>query len=341
MHLYAGLDVSLEKTSICVIDQDGKIVKETVAATDAEAIADVLEDHHAELVRVGLEAAPMSEWLMRGLERRGHQAVQMETRQVHLALSASAVKTDRKDARGIANLLGMGWFKPVHLKTTSARERRVLLAARHCLVRRLKDLDNSVRGLLRCFGLRPPRSLRGRWSTVVGELIEGHRTLTDAISPILAARDAIAQQLERIDRRVRDEAKNDEVCRRLMTVPGVGAIVALTYVATIDCPERFRSSKTVGACLGLTPRRYQSGETDRAGAITKMGDPTARIALFEAAHVIMTRVQRWFPLKAWAMRVATRRGAKRAKVALARKLAVILHRMWIAGTEFQSRPASA
>jgi len=340
MRLFAGLDVSLETTAICVIDQDGKIVQEAVASTDAEAIADVLERYRADLERVGLEAAPMSEWLMRGLKMRGHQAVQMETRQVHLAL-ASAVKTDRKDARGIANLLRMGWFKPVHVKTASARERRVLLAARDCLVRRLKDLDNSVRGLLRCFGLRPPRALRGRWSAVVGELIKGHRTLTDAISPILAARDGIAEQLDRIDRRVRDEAKNDEVCRRLMTVPGVGAIVALTYVAAIDCPERFRSSKTVGACLGLTPRRYQSGETDRAGAITKMGDPAARVALFEAAHVIMTRVQRWFPLKAWAMRVAARRGAKRAKVALARKLAVILHRIWIAGTEFQSRPASA
>ena len=162
MHLYAGLDASLEKTSICVIDQDGKIVQEAVAATNAEAIADVLEHHRTDLERIGLEAAPMSEWLLRGLEERNFQAVQMETRQVHLALSASAVKTDRKDARGIANLLRMGWFKPVHVKTASARERRLLLAARDCLVRRLKDLDNSVRGLLRCFGLRPPRSLRGR-----------------------------------------------------------------------------------------------------------------------------------------------------------------------------------
>ncbi len=199
-------------------------------------------------------------------------------------------------------LLRMGWFKPVHVKTVSARERRVLLTARDCLVRRLKDLDNSVRGLLLLWSLRPPRALRGRWSTVVGELIDGHPILTDAIAPILAARDAIAKQLDHIDRRVRDEAKNDAVCRRLMTVPGVGAIVALSYVATIDCPERFRSSRTAGACLGLTPRRYQSGETDRAGAITNIGDPAARVALFAAAHVIMTRVQRWFPLKAWAMR---------------------------------------
>lgn len=339
MAMYAGLDVSLEKTAICVIDQDGKILQEAVARTDSEAIAEVLEQHRGGLERIGLEAGPMAEWILKGLEQRNLQAVQMETRQVHLALSASAVKTDRKDARGIANLLRMGWFKPVHVKTATARERRVLLSARESLLRRLKDLDNSVRGLLRCFGLRPPRLLRARWSGAVRELIEGHPALTDAISPILEARDCLAEQLGRLDKRVRDEARNDAVCRRLVTVPGVGAVVALTYVAAIDTPERFRSSKTVGASLGLTPRRYQSGETDRSGAITKMGDPAARVALFEAAHVIMTRVARWFPLKAWAMRVAARRGAKRAKVALARKLAVILHRIWIDGTEFQPNPA--
>jgi transposase len=339
MRLYAGLDVSLEKTAICIVDQDGELIRETVVSTDADAIVEALADHRADLERVGLEAGPMAEWLVRGFDRHGLQVVQMETRQVHVALSASAVKTDRNDARGIANLLRMGWFKPVHVKTATARERRVLLSARESLLRRLKDLDNSVRGLLRCFGLRPPRLLRRRWSTAVRELIEGHPTLRDAILPLLEARDRMAEQLDRLDRRVRDEARHEEVCRRLMTVPGVGPLVALTYVAAIDCPERFRSSKTVGACLGLTPRRYQSGETDWAGAITKMGDPAARVALFEAAHVIMTRVARWFPLKSWAMRVAARRGAKRAKVALARKLAVILHRIWIDGTVFQAKVA--
>jgi transposase len=164
----------------------------------------------------------------------------------------------------------------------------------------------------------------------------GNPTLTEAIEPILLARDALARQFDHLDKRVRDTARDDATCRRLMTVPGVGAIVAMTFRAAVDDPARFRSSKSVGACFGLTPRRYQSGETDRSGSITKAGDASVRAALFEAAHVMMVRVVRWTPLKAWAMRIAARRGAKRAKVALARKLAVILHRLWIDGTEFRA-----
>jgi transposase len=187
----------------------------------------------------------------------------------------------------------------------------------------VKDLDNSVRGLLRGFGLRLPTGRRGQWSARVRERIEGNPMLTEAIEPILLARDALARQFDRLDKRVRDVARDDATCRRLMTVPGVGAIVAMTFRAAVDDPARFRSSKSVGACFGLTPRRYQSGETDRSGSITKAGDASVRAALFEAAHVMMVRVVRWTPLKAWAMRIAARRGAKRAKVALARKLAVI------------------
>jgi transposase len=203
----------------------------------------------------------------------------------------------------------------------------------------MRELDNSVRGLLRAFGLRPPRLLRGRWGSAVRQLIAPHPTLMAALDPILVARDQLGEELARLDRLVRNQAREDAVCRRLMTVPGVGAIVALSYVAAIDEPTRFATSKAVGPALGLTPSRYQSGETDRSGAITKAGDMRTRVALFEAAHVMMTRVVRWNPLKAWAMRVAARRGAKRAKVALARKLAVLRHRLWIDGTKFQARPA--
>jgi transposase len=181
--------------------------------------------------------------------------------------------------------------------------------------------------------------LRDRWSDVVRQLIAAHPALTAAIEPILTARDKLATELANLDKLVRDQARDDAVCRRLMTVPGVGAIVALSYVVAVDDPARFAKSRAVGPALGLTPSRYQSGETDRPGAITKAGDARARVALFEAAHVMMTRVIRWFPLKAWAMRVAARRGAKRAKVALARRLAVILHRMWVDGTDFQAQPA--
>jgi transposase len=235
----------------------------------------------------------------------------------------------------------MGWFRPVHVKTMDAREQRTMLSARSTLMARLKDIENSVRGLLRGFGLRLPLLLRGRWDAGVREAVAGHPSLLQILDPLLTARRVLREQLILLDKRVRDAARVDPVCRRLMTTPGVGAIVAMTFRAAVDQPDRFRSSKKVGACFGLTPRKYQSGETDRDGAISRAGDASVRVALFEAAHVIMTRVASWSTLKAWAMNVARRRGAKRAKVALARKLGVVLHAMWIKETDFRfTRPTS-
>jgi transposase len=333
--LFAALDVSLDKTSVCVMAADGTIVREVVVASDPDAIAACLGPDQERLERIGLEAGPLSEWLVRGLADHGLSAILMETRQVRAALSAQIVKTDRKDAGGMAHLLRTGWFRPVHVKTMDAREQRAMLTARATLVARLKDVENSVRGLLRGFGLRLPRNLRGRWDIGVRDLLAGHATLLQILEPLLAARAALCEQLTVTDKRVRDAAQADRVCRRLMTAPGVGAIVAMTFRAAVDQPGRFRSSKQIGACFGLTPRKYQSGETDRDGAISRAGDASVRVALFEAAHVIMTRVAAWSKLKAWAMNVAKRRGAKRAKVALARKLGVILHRMWVDGTDFR------
>ena len=203
MKRFAGLDVSLSTTSICVVDEQGHVVFEGVVTTDPDAIAAVLAPHGPDLV--GLEAGPMSEWLHAGLSRHGLETVLMETRHVHAALKASLIKTDRRDAHGIAQLLRMGWFRPVHVKTASARERRVLLGARDTLVRRLRDLDNSVRGLLRGFGLRPPRLLRERWSGAVRRLIAVHPVLVAAIDPILVARDRLSEELDRLDKLVRDQ----------------------------------------------------------------------------------------------------------------------------------------
>jgi transposase len=338
---FAALDVSLEKTTICVMSLDGTILREVIVTTDPDAIATCLAVGQERLERVGLEAGPLSEWLVRGLADYGITAVLMETRQVRAALSAMIVKTDRKDARGMAHLLRMGWFRPVHVKTMDAREQRTMLSARSTLVARLKDIENSVRGLLRGFGLRLPLVLRGRWDAGVREAVAGHPSLLQILDPLLIARRVLREQLILLDKRVRDAARVDSVCRRLMTAPGVGAIVAMTFRAAVDQPDRFRSSKKIGACFGLTPRKYQSGETDRDGAISRAGDASVRVALFEAAHVIMTRVASWSTLKAWAMNVARRRGAKRAKVALARKLGVVLHAMWVKQTDFRfARPAS-
>jgi transposase len=340
--LYAALDVSLNKTAVCVMDYEGDLVREVEVATCADAVADVLRGYRDQLERVGLEAGPMSEWLVRGLAMHAIEAVLMETRQAHKAMSAMTNKTDRNDARGLAHLLRMGWFRPVHVKAVSAREQRARLAARETLVRQVRDIENSVRGLLRGFGLRLPTLLRGRWSAAIRSLVEGHPSLATTFEPLLRAREALREQLATIDRQVRNAARDDHVCRQLMTAPGVGAIVALTFRSTIDDPHRFRPSRSVGAFLGLAPKRYQSGEADRSGAISKVGDPATRVALFEAAHVLLTRVRKWSTLKAWGVRVAQRRGAKRAKVAVARKLAGILHRMWVSGSDFcYTSPAMA
>jgi transposase len=331
---FAALDVSLEKTTICVMSLDGNILREAVVTTNPEAIANFLAVDRERLERIGLEAGPLSEWLVRGLADRGITAVLMETRQVRAALSAMIVKTDRKDARGMAHLLRTGWFRPVHVKTMDAREQRTMLSARATLTARLKDIENSVRGLLRGFGLRLPRLLRGRWNAGVREAVAGHPSLLQILDPLLIARRALREQLILLDKRVRDAARDDQVCRRLMTAPGVGAIVAMTFRAAIDQPERFDPPKRSGPASGLTPRKFQSGETDRDGAISRAGDASV-------AHVIMTRVASWSALKAWAMNVARRRGAKRAKVALARKLGVVLHAMWVKQTDFRfTRPTS-
>lgn len=336
MTIYVGLDVSVESTAICVITASGQVEKEFAAPSHPDDLADVLAPYSDRIQAIGLEAGPMSAFLAEGLKKYGLEAILMETRRVHAALSAIPIKTDRRDARGIAELLRMGWFQPVHLKTPAARDLRLMLSARDTLARRIRELDNSIRGLLRGFGLRISKGARGRFSTLVQEVIEGNPVLQQAFTPLLAARDTMASEFSKLDKLVRDQSRRDEVCRRLMTVPGVGAVIAMTFRAAIDDPERFRSSKSVGACFGLTPRRYQSGETDRVTSITKAGDASVRSALYEAAHVMLVRSTCWTPLKAWAMRIAARRGAKRAKIALARKLAVIMHRMWVDGTEFRT-----
>ena len=272
MTLYVALDVSLEKTAVCVMDAEGTPLVERAVPSDAVALAELLVTLPERPERIGLEAGPLSEWLVRGLANAGFAAVLMETRQVRAALSSMTVKTDRNDAPGMAHLLRMGWFRPVHVKSMDAREQRVLLSARASLVRRLRDTENSVRGLLRGFGFRFPRALRVRWAQSVREALAGNPVLLAVIDPLLAAGAALRDQLAVLEKRVRDAARQDPVCHRLMTMPGVGAVVALTFRAAVDRPERFSSSKAIGPCFGLTPRRYQSGETDRTGTISRAGD---------------------------------------------------------------------
>jgi transposase len=334
MEHYVGIDVSLELSSVCVLDAAGKVVRETKVLSEPETLVAVLRELNLPISRIGLEAGPLSQWLYDGLIDAKFDVVLLETRHVKAALSAMAVKTDRRDARGIAQLLRMGWFRPVHRKSVPSQEIRALLVARKQLQIKVMDLEQTLRGLLRGFGLRVGVVSRSKLPARIRELAAGHAMLERIVEPLLTAREAMWREFAKLHREVLVIVKADQVCRRLMTVPGVGAVVSLTYRAAVDDPARFKKSKAVGAFFGLTPKRYQSGETDITGGITRIGDAAVRSALHDAANVLLSRVTKFSTLKRWAVEVAKRRGIRRAKVALARKLATVLHRMWVDGTEF-------
>ena len=335
MEHYAGLDVSLELTSVCIVDVQGGIVCEAKVASEPEALIRFLQVQQYEIGRIGLEAGPLSQWLHAGLVRAGFETVLLETRHVKAALSAMTVKTDRHDARGIAQLLRLGWFRAVHAKSAGAQEVRALLTARKLMQGKLLDIESGIRGVLRGFGLKVGPISRGRFEARIRELVDGQVVLETVIGSMLSGRAALETEFKRLHRALLGIVRDDPVCRQLMSVPGVGAIVAITFKSGVDDPARFRRSRDVGPHFGLTPRKYQSGELDVTGSISKVGDRMVRTALYEAASVILTRTVRFSGLKAWAMAVAKRRGTKKARVALARKLSVILHRMWVDGTTFR------
>lgn len=335
MEHYAGLDVSLELTSVCIVDAQGAIIRETKVPSEPEALARYFARLEHPIRRVGLEAGPLSQWIHAGLVAAGLETVLLETRHVKALLSAMTVKTDRRDARGIAQLLRFGWYQPVHAKSASAQEVRALLTARKLIQAKLLDVECGIRGVLRGFGLKVGPISRGRFEARIRELVAGNAILETVIDAMLAARGALESEFKHLHRALLGIVRDDPVCRQLMSVPGVGAIVAITFRSGVDDPTRFKRSRDVGPHFGLTPRKYQSGELDVTGSITKVGDRMVRTALYEAASVMLTRTVRFSSLKAWGMAVAKRRGSRKAKVALARKLAVILHRMWVDGTTFR------
>jgi transposase len=319
---------------VCVVDASGKIVREDKVASEPEALIAWFGSLGFGLARIGLEAGPLSQWLYAAMREAGLAMELLETRHVRDAFKAMPVKTDRNDARGIAQLMRLGWFRPVHCKSIAAQEMRALLTARKLVQSKLFDVEMSLRGILRGFGLKVGPTTPKRFAARIRELVAGQATLEVVASSLLAMHEVLLREFGNFEKRVRTMAREDARVRLLMSAPGVGTIVALTYVSAIDDPKRFKSSKAVGAHFGLTPKKYQSGETDISGRISKIGDASVRTALYEAAHIILTRPVKGCGLKSWAARLAKRAGMKKAKVALARKLAVILHRMWIDGESF-------
>ena len=342
MEHYAGIDVSLECSSVCVVDGSGKIVREAKVLSEPEALISWFGSLGFALVRTGLEAGPLSQWLYAAMKQAGLAVELLETRHVRDAFKAMPVKSDRNDARGIAQLMRLGWFRPVHCKSIGAQEVRAVLTARKLIQTKLLDVENSLRGILRGFGLKVGKTTARSFAGRIQELVKGHPNLEVISEAMLAVRAVLQREFDAFERRVRAMARSDARTKLLMSTPAVGPIVSLTYAAAVDDPARFKSSKQAGAHYGLTPKKYQSGETDRSGRISKIGDPAVREALYQAAHVMLTKPTRGCSqLKSWAMRIAKRAGMNKAKVALARKLAVILHRMLVNGTPFNAALAAA
>jgi transposase len=342
MDHFAGLDVSVKDTSVCIVDEIGKIIREVKVASEPDALLLVLKNPAYRFKRIGLEAGPLSQWLFSALAEAGLPVICVETRHMRAVLKAQINKTDRNDARGIAQMMRVGLYRLVHVKTQRSQKLRMLLTHRKLLQSKAIAIENDLRATLRNFGLKVGVVGTVKFEARIKELVENLPDLAVLVEPLLVVRRVLREQIGVLHRRLLAVVRDDEVCRRLMTVPGVGPVVALTYRVTVDVPARFRHSKSVGAVFGLTPSRDQSGERDRPGAISRCGDEMMRTTLYEAAQIVLMHSAKWSWLKAWAMKIARHRGRKKAIVALARRLAVIMHRIWVDGTEFRwTREATA
>jgi transposase len=335
MDHFAGLDVSVKETSVCIVDDTGRIMREVKVASEPEALLAVLSTSAYHFKRIGLEAGPLSQWLFGALAEAELPVICVGTRHMQAVLKAQINKTDRNDARGIAQMMRVGLYRPVHVKTLRSQKLRMLLTHRKLLQSKAIAIENDLRATLRNFGLKVGMVGTVKFEARIKDLVESQPDLAALVEPLLIVRRVLREQIAILHRRLLAIVRDDHVCRRLMTVPGVGPVVALTYRVTVDVPARFRNSKAVGAVFGLTPSKYQSGETSRTGGISRCGDVMMRMMLYEAAQSMLTRTIKWSWLKAWAMKIARHRGMKKAIVALARRLAVIMHRIWVNGTEFR------
>ena len=334
MEEYVGLDVSKEETAFCVMDKAGKILSQGKALSDPRSLFEALRDHTLCPDRIVLETGTMSAWLARELRELGLAVDVIDARQAHAVMKLQHNKTDANDAVLLAEIARTGFCRPVSVNSEAAQVQRMLIKARTHLVRQRRDTENAIRGFLRALGIRFAKG-SGKLAGRVREALEERPDLKVMIEPLLASVEALKTQIKRLDEDVVLEARGSPACRLLMTVGGVGPITALAFAATIDDAARFAKSRAVGAYLGLTSRRFQSGEMDYSGRISKHGDAMLRSLLYEAANSMLTVVRRAHPLKDWARRIRKRSSHKKACVALARKLAVIMHRMLVTGEPFR------
>ncbi len=341
MEYFAGLDVSVDETAICIVSDKGAVEMTSSVATDPESIAAALAPYLSRLRRVGHEAGALSPWLQPGLKDLGIPAICLETRHVRAAMAAQRNKTDAADALGIAHIVRTGWFRTAHVKTETSYRMRLLLVHRRNLKRKFLDLENAIRHSLKAFGIRLSKVGRGGFEHAVREAVESDAMTAGLMDCMLRARAALWAEYLKLHKLVVQITLSDELCRRFMAIPGVGPITALTYSTAIDNPARFKRSRDVAAYFGLTSRRWQSGTSiDTQGRISKAGDPDVRHALYEAASSMMTRFKGKDALKSWGTKLSKSKCHRKAVTAVARKLAVIMHAMWRDGTFYEGDPTA-
>jgi transposase len=335
MEHFVGLDVSQDITHVCVVDGTGAILWQGKCNSTPEDIADKIKARAPLATRIGLESGALSTWHWHSLTALGLPVICLDAKHAKAALSMQMNKTDKNDAHGLAQIVRTGWYREVGVKSMNSHTVRAMLGARVRLVEMRTEVSNHLRGILKTFGIVIRAKTGRRFEQRVDELARGEGMLNQTLRALLATFRHLTDQIRALDKLALDFARGDKVCRHLMTVPGVGRLTAAAFVTAVDDPAKFRKSKTEGAYFGLTPRRYQSGEMDVNGRISKCGDALVRGYLFEAAGALLTRTTKWFALKTWGLRLAKRSGMKKAKVAVARKLAVIMHQMWLTGEEFR------
>jgi len=339
MEYFCGLDVGMDETAICVVDDKGNAMLQIAVVTDPEAIKVALKPYLGRLRRAGHEAGSLSPWLHPELLRLGLPVVCLETHHVRAALKAQRNKTDKADALGIAHIMRTGWYRQAHIKTEACYRLRLLLTHRRNLKRKFLDLENAIRHSLKAFGIRLSGTGRGGFAQAVRAAVADDALTTELMDAMLNARAALWKEYCRLHDLVVKFVAGHELCRRFMQIPGVGPVTALSFMTAIDDPTRFRRSRDVAAYFGLTSRRWQSGTSiDVQGRISKAGDGDVRRALYEAASALMTRFKRKDKVKTWGMMLAKRSCHRKAVVAVARKLAVIMHAMWIDGTFYSGDP---
>lgn len=332
---YAGLDVSLKSVSICISDIEGKIIWRGEVANDPSDVARILSRKAPDLSRAVVETGSCSIHLYRGLKALDVPVVCVCARQAKAALRCRINKSDANDAEGLAHLARTGWYREVYVKSADAHEIRAHLLARKQVAKARRDFENQIRAMLRTFGLKVGKVAKGKFEGRVHRLLIQVPALQLPIDQLLASRRALLASQAVLEKEAKLLASSDERCELMQTMPGIGPLTALAFVSAMDGAQRFSKSSSVGAYLGLTPRSHQSGEVAWSGRISKTGDGIARALLYEAANALMVRVKADIPLKIWAVKMADRVGGKKARVALARKMAVILHRMLVENVPFQ------